>query len=191
MKSKIMGIDPGLKGGIAIMSYEGVTMHEIPHIANRVNAEELIVFFRTWGRNVRMCFLEDLGRRPGQSVQSTITSAMNFGTLLTCLELSRVPFTVVPANQWAKVAHKGIDTKLKPKEKSQFALKRLYPEVMQSVISTKGTLHEGFMDAVLIAHYGWITLSGHDPATAQETPHAASRHGDFGESTLGGASQTP
>ena len=148
----VLGIDPGLNGGMALLSWEGVRYQKMPLIGNRIDAKRLAGIFKS--HPLSMVYVEAISPRPGQSAQSTSTSGINFGMLLATLELCSVPYTVVPASVWTKTVHAGIDKRHKPKEKSRIALNRLFPNEYAYLTQETKAPHEGLMDALLIAYYG-------------------------------------
>jgi hypothetical protein len=68
---------------------------------------------------------------------------------------SGVPVVYVEPQKWTKVMHQGVSNDLKPKAKSLIALERLCPKIYPKVPTNKnGKLHDGVVDATLIASYG-------------------------------------
>ena len=62
--------------------------------------------------------------------------------------------TYLEPSKWAKVMHEGISKDLKPKAKSTIAVERLFKKFHGSLPRNKnGKIHEGVMDALLIAGY--------------------------------------
>jgi hypothetical protein len=55
--------------------------------------------------------------------------------------------------------HQGISKKLKPKVKSEIAVNQLYPKLVGMLPRRlRGGMHDGFIDALLIAGYGLRSL---------------------------------
>jgi hypothetical protein len=79
----------------------------------------------------------------------------NFGFLEIAIKLSGLPVTYVLPKEWMKIMHEGISDDLKPKAKSLVALERLFPKLKDQLPKKpKGGMHDGFVDALLIAGYG-------------------------------------
>jgi len=89
------------------------------------------------------------------------TGAFNYGRGFAMLEiaikLADLPVIHVEPAKWSKWAHAGIDSNLKAKAKSLIALQRLYPKLYKTVPRSPvaQNIHEGIVDAILIAGYGW------------------------------------
>lgn len=78
-----------------------------------------------------------------------------FAAIEIAIQLSGLPVTYVEPAKWAKVMHEGISRDLKPKAKSAIAVERLLPQLAPQIPRNKnGKLHEGFVDALLIALFG-------------------------------------
>ncbi len=89
--------------------------------------------------------------------------AFNYGRGFAALEIAvmscRNPVTYVESTKWTKVIHAGISSDLKPKVKSIKAIERLLPKIAKRIPKGKtGKMHEGVVDAILIAEYGRRTL---------------------------------
>ena len=79
MDRYIIGIDPGLKGGIAVLEARGdvvevVTMPQTPL--------DILAFLRAYNAEQCVAYLEDVGHgMPGQSSKATATFARHCGHL--------------------------------------------------------------------------------------------------------------
>jgi hypothetical protein len=86
--------------------------------------------------------------------------AFNYGRGFAALEIAiqelQLPVTYVEPRKWTKELFQGIDANLKPKAQSLIAVQRLFPELIAAIPKTpkSGKLHEGAVDALLIAEYG-------------------------------------
>lgn len=87
-------------------------------------------------------------------------SAFNYGRGFAALEIAlqelRMPYTLIEPRKWTKVMFQGIDSRLKPKEQALIAIDRLMPSEKSKIPVTPRSkkLHEGVIDATLIAEYG-------------------------------------
>lgn len=83
-----------------------------------------------------------------------------FAALEIALLLAGVSVTYVESAKWTKTMHEGISADLKAKAKSIVAVQRLYPKLSKLIsLSPKSKkMHEGQMDALLIAGYGLRAL---------------------------------
>lgn len=158
--SWICGIDPGQSGAIVFIN-ERKFMHSLMPLKDKVVKD--IDFTRvreilTEESRVKMVFLE---RAVPFAMGSK--SAFNYGrgfmALELAIQLSGLPVTYVEPAKWTKEMHAGIKDDLKPKAKSITAVKRLYPQWEFDIPQSKnGKLHEGVVDALLIAGYGMRVL---------------------------------
>lgn len=142
-----MGIDPGLKGGIA-------TIHD--------TQAKAIPFTRDALKEVcgslpgeAMCFLEKVGAMPGQGVTSMFNFGTTYGYIMGVLEAFDIPYQLVSPQKWKK--HFSLD---QDKRRSIETAKRLFPTV--SLLSTERCHKEndGMAEALLIALYGKRTDGG-------------------------------
>ncbi len=159
---KILGIDPGQKGALVLLS------EDIEWIFDMPLTKQKDVDFKTLTD-----ILDQVPRRSHVFLERAMPMAMgakhafNYGRSFAALEialaLSSLTVTYVEPMKWARVMHEGIDSDLKPKAKSRIALERLLPHEAKRVPRTKnGNYHEGVMEALLIAAYGRRIL-GHQP----------------------------
>lgn len=102
-----VGIDPGLKGGLARLAArpgavpEAIRMPVLPAGGLDLPA---VVAWLDWcvafsGRQV-LCVIEEASTRPKQSAQSGLTTGTNYGALLGVLAALEVPHTVVRPQVW-------------------------------------------------------------------------------------------
>lgn len=88
-----------------------------------------------------------------------------FEALVIAVRLHEFPSTLVEPARWTKEMHEGISADLKPKARSLIAVKRLYPQLVRLLPRRpKGGLHDGPIDALLIAGYGLRKLGVRPPA---------------------------
>lgn len=147
MKKKIIGIDPGINGGIAVYS-EGkiVEVTKMPPTPS-----ELLNFLgeQADGYDVS-CYLEKVQALPGQGAGAMFTFGKGFGHLEMALIACGIPTSEVTPQKWQKViqvGNKGTKTKTEWKNKLKARAEMLYP-----YLGKKITLATS--DAILICHYG-------------------------------------
>lgn len=163
---KVLGIDPGISGALVVT--DGRTLDSYP-MPIKVDGKNKSVDFRAvrdlLGNLLEVCgplhvFLE-------RAIPMAMGSAgafsygRGFEALVIAIDLVGFPMTQVDPSRWAKEMHEGISADLKPKARSLIAVKRLYPHlVAQLPKRPKGGLHDGPIDALLIAGYGLRLLAG-------------------------------
>lgn len=137
---KIMGIDPGSTGGMAIIksdtNYEcyGFGTLTKPDIANLILEKS---------NDIDMVFLEKVHAMPAQGVVSTFKFGENFGHLKGVLDTLKLKYELVPPQTWQKKLScmtKG------DKNVSKTKAQQLFPKIKRITHQTA--------DALLIAEYG-------------------------------------
>lgn len=103
----IIGIDPGLDGGIAIISGSHIELLEtIPtekktgFIKRQVDAQKLSNILRVYPDVV--CYLEKVASRPGQGVGSVFSFGDTYGTIRGVLGALNIPTYYVSPQRWKK-----------------------------------------------------------------------------------------
>ena len=147
----IIGIDPGLDGGIAIISGTSTSSHielleTIPtetkggFIKRQVDAQKLSNILRVYPDLV--CYLEGVASRPGQGVASVFSFGDTYGAIRGVLGALNIPVYTVSPSKWKKALE------VSSKEDSLKASKDLFPSVQ-----FKKKDHN-IAEALLIAYYG-------------------------------------
>jgi crossover junction endodeoxyribonuclease RuvC len=143
----ILGIDPGLSGGIAIISGSQIELLEtIPtekktgFIKRQVDAQKLSNILRVYPDIV--CYLEKVASRPGQGVGSVFSFGDTYGTIRGVLGALNIPTYYVSPQRWKK------ELKISSKEDSLKASFDLF-----SGLKFKKKDHN-IAEALLIAYYG-------------------------------------
>jgi crossover junction endodeoxyribonuclease RuvC len=152
---EVIGIDPGLGGGIAIINpNEGSQLFSMPVIGNELDLKVLATFLLEHSFRVRVAYLEKATAMPKQGVVSMFKFGRVFGACEAMLAAFKIPFILVRPQEWQKVIHEGIPRTLDPKERSRLAFSRIFPSVdARRTERCKGP-DMGLVDAALIAHYG-------------------------------------
>jgi hypothetical protein len=147
-----VGIDPGKKGGLALLSSSGdiVDLIKMPE-TNRV----------LWGwidtiPPETLVVLEKVHSMPKQGVRSMFTFGLGYGALLMGMEAAGLTYMEKVPRTWLKFLgipgkKKEGETKTEWKNRLKGVAQRLYPE-QRLTLST--------CDALLIAYYG---LKAHGP----------------------------
>ena len=152
---KILAIDPGQKGAFVLLDGKKFLSWVMPLGEDkRVDFEKVLEIFSEAGDDVHVFLERAYGGQMGA------TAAFNYGRDFAALELAiklcELPVTYIEATKWTKKIHEGISSDLKPKAKSIIAVKRLLPHLVKEIPVTPKSkaMHEGILDALLIAHYG-------------------------------------
>ena len=153
MKKIIIGIDPGLTGGIAILdsrNKELIRVEDMPIIPEggkkKVSGHGLMKIIGGYTRqDVQMVYLEKVGARPGQGVVSMFNFGRSYGAIESAVSVLGFPLTYVTPQRWKRSA--GLVGS--PKDASRGKVLDLYPEA-----DVHRKKDNGRADAVLIARYG-------------------------------------
>ena len=136
----ILGIDPGLTGGIAFIDQKKsiikpVSVYKLTpqDIANEIIAKQF---------SIKMAYLEQVHSSPQQGVKSSFTFGVNYGTYIGILTALKIPFILVRPQVWQKhLRCMSRGDKNVTKRKAQ----ELFPSIKMT---------HYIADALLIAEYG-------------------------------------
>lgn len=142
-----VGIDPGKKGAFAVIDEYGALIT----VEKKVTAHDLTQLMRTF--RPRHVFVEKAQAMPKQGVASTFSYGQGFGELLGVLTATNIAFTLIRPTTWTKLMHQGT-AGAETKKRSAEAFGRLFPAAVEKTRLKSGRLHDGIVDAALIAIYG-------------------------------------
>ena len=143
MKHIYIGIDPGQKGGIGLITDSEQSTYPYSN-------EILIKVLRQAsesGGNISTC-LEKVGAMPGQGVVSMFSFGKSAGFIEGVLQTLGIPYQLIPPQTWKKEF-----TLNKSKEKSVEVCKRLFPSVILLATPRCKKEHDGMAEALLMAEY--------------------------------------
>jgi len=158
---KVLGIDPGLDGALAL--YEGgnvVSILAIPAIKStgrgREVAWDVLVFnWTAMFPKIDHVFIEKQGVRPGTGASAYFKAGVVYGGLIGIIVSRRLPYTLVTPTVWKK--HYSLPA---AKEAAVIRASQLFPTNAGSFYGPKGGLRDGNAEAALIAYYGYAKLEG-------------------------------
>ena len=152
---RIIGIDPGLSGGIAILDdlkifdiYDMPIMSEGKKNKNQLNSAQLVNIIKKniISKGDRFLIVEQVSAMPGQGVTSMFNFGQTFGSIKgICAALNLPIFFVRPA-KWKK----HFDLINSSKDASRTKVIEMYPSI-SSRLSKKKDVNKA--DAILIARY--------------------------------------
>ena len=90
-----IGIDPGQKGGIAVLGDTKYTVY--PYSDDWM--KEIAEMFKN---SQVFAVVEKVGAMPGQGVTSMFNFGKSFGYILGVLEANKIPYQLVPPQTWKK-----------------------------------------------------------------------------------------
>lgn len=156
-----IGIDPGKKGAIAILSEnEPARVFDMPLMPDgTVDARKL--FCDIPAAEDDFCILEKAQSMPNQSSSSGFVYGKGYGAILATLQILRIPYMEVRPDIWKKhfsiSKKKGGSAILKSASKKIAVAKAmaLFPQVpKETFYGPKGGLRDGKAEALLLAEFG-------------------------------------
>lgn len=164
----ILGIDPGVSGGLVLLSHEGRVLekHVMPAL------EEGGLDLPGLGR--LLYHLSDLadvallekpngtvmtkGHGRGQSVASMFNFGKTCGAIEGMIAAFRIPYVLVHPATWTAALYKDQDRKLPSWHKGMVCFERHFPLEDFRASSRCQKPHDGMLDAALIATFGRLAL---------------------------------
>jgi crossover junction endodeoxyribonuclease RuvC len=141
---KILGVDPGITGGIAFLYPCGqVVADDIPVVGGEVDVDTLVRQVRTFSPGLAV--IERASAMPKQGVSSTFKYGVAYGALRTVVALCDIPYRLVTPAKWK--AHFNLD---RDKERSRALAIQFWPGC--GYFARKKD--HGRAEAALIARYG-------------------------------------
>jgi len=187
---KILGIDPGLNGGLVLMDNGCIVqMSPMPmqiftqkktrkikkteanpnnkktktYVAQvkQIDFVKLNHIFNEFLEyGIDIVYLEKVSARPDEGVSSTFKFGICYGALLAILVCKDLQHALVTPNVWAKQVCSGAPQSMEPKDRSRVIAGRLFPRT-SFVLTGCRKEHSGLIDAALIAYYGnWKETNG-------------------------------
>jgi crossover junction endodeoxyribonuclease RuvC len=106
----ILGIDPGIKGAVAVLTHDGklVEVWDMPtlevkvgkSIKNRISPELLSQELRNW--DVMIAYMEAVSASPQMGVTSAFAFGEGFGIVKGVLSAMGIPLALVPPAKWKR-----------------------------------------------------------------------------------------
>lgn len=156
-KFRILGIDPGLEGAVAVFdssSPNKISAVDIPTIGEGTKRIIDIATLNRWLaiNDADIAYLEYVSAMPGWGSGGSFRFGMSFGALRAWLTLRGIPYVLVPPTKWKKVYNlKGGE-----KEDARRLACQMFPGSTELFERKKD--HQR-AEASLLAHYGF-QLSG-------------------------------
>jgi len=159
----IIGIDPGLDGGIAEIGAKGSVFVEPMPTEKRGNKRVLrldLVMLHLESRGddyEEWAYIEKAQAMPSQGGVSMFNYGVGYGQLLMAIHSQDYHYEEIPPKRWQK--HFGISGKKGCTKAQSIAIaKELFPDVNLFRTPRCKKEHDGMADSLLIAEYGRQTL---------------------------------
>lgn len=173
MKTHILGVDPGLDGGLAIYSYNSLTGEEslvmtaMPTVPTSDSKREIDVQgVRDFILNsvpgfisdkIKLAVVEKVSARPDQGVTSMFTFGTGYGSILGALSWAGIPVSRVTPQSWKKAVLEGT---AKDKGAAIGYIRARFPSANLKKSPASRTFHDGMADAACLAVFGKSVLNG-------------------------------
>lgn len=150
---KIIAIDPGKAGGIAILS---VTQNKLVEVEPMPETPQDILNFLTKYQKNSICYLERVNGIPGMGANAMFNFGQGFGQLEMALLCRNIPCIEVTPQKWQKelqLGVKGHDTTNAWKTKLKLRAQQIYPKAEKEFNLKNKTAWLKVSDALLILEY--------------------------------------
>jgi hypothetical protein len=149
----ILGIDPGIKGALTLLGYDGKLNWCVDMPSDEQKIARILRDLE-YGSVVH-CYIEDTITPRWQNVKAIRTTNINYGILRGMLEMVGIPYTVVNPRTWESQLFKGLP-RGEGKSRAYYVCGKLFPEI--ELCDEDGELYyDGRADSALIAYYGYKT----------------------------------
>jgi len=150
----ILGIDPGKGGAFCLLAGDHASFMVMPMAIDDVDFEAVRGILT---RDFLPYRIDHIYLERALPMAMGSKHAFNYGRGFAALEiaikLSEIPVTYIEPSKWMKLVLEGIDANLKTKSRCAIAVERLFPK-HQIIRNRNGKMHDGMVDALLIAEYG-------------------------------------
>ena len=165
MGTSYLGIDPGLSGGLAVVSGDRIRYKmAMPTISfttkkgktkSEIDREAILSFLAVLPKHTHVAIEEVIGFR-NQDIRASCTTCKNYGILLMGLSFAHAFITEVPSDTWQE--HFGIVSVKESrgestKEQAFHIARRLYLDDNFRKSERSHIVHDGIVDAILLANY--------------------------------------
>lgn len=155
---KIIGIDPGITGAIALIDTDACTialadMPVEPYLKSRkivANAELMAMLSRVGPDHV---FLEEVGIMPGEGAVGAFAFGRGVGRLEGVVDAMAIARTSIRPQEWKARMNVKADKKL-----AVTRAKQLFPSAAPHFVGPRGGLLHGRAEAAMIGLFGAIKL---------------------------------
>jgi hypothetical protein len=166
---RVLGIDPGLDGGLVLIDKMGAVLdyHPMPVIKRTGKRQKKRepdlqgIMDLCLKLNPTKTYLEQVSSRSGNGSVSMFNFGFGFGVLLMGLTALRLDYALVRPQTWCKEMHRILpesirtDKQIEAKQRSRMVFDIMYPDLpLRKKSQRETTIHSGMMDALLIAEYG-------------------------------------
>lgn len=148
---RVVGIDPGLTGALAVLNGEGVALFDLPVSKGEVNGYALLgeLVLAHDVDPIDAVFIEETHAMPQNGSKANFSQGFTMGAIITAVRSARLPMHRVAPSTWkAKMGLRGKD-----KSASRHLASELWPMAEFKLVK-----HHNRAEAALIARYGLLHL---------------------------------
>jgi len=149
----VIGVDPGLDGGLAAMSSEGLQLRVMPVVAvgkrRQLDEQAIVHWLSGFAPGECHVFIEAVGARPKQGVVAMFSFGTGWGLLRGICAGLGFSYELVRPQEWQGEVLKG-----QPSGSEYLVASRLWPNTEWRASERCQKPHDGLVDAALIAEFG-------------------------------------
>jgi hypothetical protein len=151
---RVLGIDPGLGGGMVILNGRKEILSKLPFKKNKNgNLDCIEVHEFLQNKTIDYVYLEKVHALPNVGAGSSFKFGLAFGQIQAVLDLNLLAYKLVSPKRWqSTLAEKRRD--LSPKKRALLNALKEFPECDLRKSSRARVWHDGLVDAALIALHG-------------------------------------
>ena len=157
--SAIVGVDPGGSGAVCLLPLDGSAPHFLD-MPDDENLRDIVWFYNEMVEqfDIKLVVLEKVWGIPNQSAKANFRLGFYTGVWKMYQNFFDAPLTDVPPATWQKVTGQRAVKHRDSKVRTVTVCDELYPN--SAIRGPKGGLLDGRADALLLAHYGKLTMEG-------------------------------
>lgn len=149
----ILGVDPGLDGGIAAITPDGLQLRVMPVVAvgkrRQLDEQAIVQWLTPFAIQKAHVFIELVASRPRQSVVAMFSFGAGWGLVRGICAGLGMSYELVRPQEWQGLVLKG-----QPKGSEYLVASRLWPNADWRASERASKPHSGLVNAALIAEYG-------------------------------------
>lgn len=149
----VLGIDPGLDGGLAAHSPEGLELLVMPTVAagsrRLLDEQRIVQWLMPFAPKRALVFIEAVHAMPKQGVTSMFSFGTSWGLVRGICAGLGLPYELVRPQEWQGAMLKG-----QSPGSEYLVASRLWPLVDFRSSERAKKAHDGLVDSALIAEFG-------------------------------------
>jgi len=154
----VIGIDPGLEGGLSALDGETLELQVMPVVAagprREIDAQAVVSWLTPFAIRRAQVFIEAVHAMPKQGVSSMFNFGAGFGLVRGICAGLGLPYRLVRPQEWQRAVMPGM-----ARGSEYCVASRLWPLAEFRASGRCRKPHEGLVDAALIAEYGRQVVS--------------------------------